>query len=566
MPVAAFYVLAISLVLWIVTEYLPIGRYLYAIGANPRAAELNGIPTRRYVIGAFMASGCLSAIAGVVLAAQLRIGQASVGLEFLLPALVGAFLGSTTIKPGRVNVWGTIVGVAILAVGISGIQQFGGAFYVEPLFNGVTLLIAIGLAGYAQSGVDRYAMRSEQVEQSRPRPATSGTSQQRKSREGRYRRKRTMRSAMRHVTCAFWPCACALSHGGGLACAPMPSPTPRPMSRRSPSRTRPGTVRPPDPGGRAGKTIVYVVGDQRNGGAHGVGEGVQEAAGKIGWTFRHTSTARARSSGRAQAMNQAIALKPDVIVLGGIDATEQAAASRRQPSRASSLVGWHSSAEPGPHRQAADLHQHHHRSRSRSPRQRRRMRCARLRRQGGAVIFTDSAYEIAIAKVGRHGRGDQGVRRLQGPRDRGHAAGRRRNRMPQLTTSLLQRYGKNWTHALSINDLTFDFMAPSLAAAGIKRRRHRTQHLRRRRQRGRLPAHPRRRVPGRQRWPSRCGCRAGSSSTRRTAPSQGEAQRLRRARATCSCRRTSSSMAGQQHLRPGQRLSRAYLKIWNVGS
>jgi ribose transport system permease protein len=64
--------------------------------------------------------------------------------------LVGAFLGSTTIKPGRVNVWGTMVGVIILAVGISGIQQLGGAFFVEPLFNGATLLIAIGIAGYAQ--------------------------------------------------------------------------------------------------------------------------------------------------------------------------------------------------------------------------------------------------------------------------------------------------------------------------------------------------------------------------------------------------------------------------------
>ena len=78
---------------------------------------------------------------------KLRIGQANVGLDYLLPALVGAFLGSTTIKPGRVNVWGTMCGVAILAVGISGIQQLGGAFFVEPLFNGTTLLIAIALAG-----------------------------------------------------------------------------------------------------------------------------------------------------------------------------------------------------------------------------------------------------------------------------------------------------------------------------------------------------------------------------------------------------------------------------------
>jgi ribose transport system permease protein len=150
LPITAIYVLIITVVLWIALEYTPIGRYLYAIGANQRAAELNGIPTRKFVIGAFVTSGLMTALAGVLLASKLRIGQASVGLEFLLPALVGAFLGSTTIKPGRVNVWGTIVGVMILAVGISGIQQFGGSFWVEPLFNGTTLLIAIGIAGYAQ--------------------------------------------------------------------------------------------------------------------------------------------------------------------------------------------------------------------------------------------------------------------------------------------------------------------------------------------------------------------------------------------------------------------------------
>jgi ribose transport system permease protein len=150
LPVTGYYVLVIAVFMWLVFEYTPIGRYVYAIGANPKAAALNGIPVRKFVIGAFVSSGFLAALTGVLLASKLRIGQASVGLEYLLPALVGAFLGSTTIKPGRVNVWGTLVGVIILAVGISGIQQFGGSFFVEPLFNGVTLLIAIGIAGYAQ--------------------------------------------------------------------------------------------------------------------------------------------------------------------------------------------------------------------------------------------------------------------------------------------------------------------------------------------------------------------------------------------------------------------------------
>jgi ribose transport system permease protein len=150
LPITGFYVLGLAFFLWFVLEYLPIGRYLYAIGANPRAAALNGIPVRRYTVAAFVSSGLLTAVAGVLLASRLRIGQASVGLEYLLPALVGAFLGSTTIKPGRVNVWGTMIGVAILAVGIAGIQQFGGSFWVEPMFNSITLLVAIGIAGYAQ--------------------------------------------------------------------------------------------------------------------------------------------------------------------------------------------------------------------------------------------------------------------------------------------------------------------------------------------------------------------------------------------------------------------------------
>lgn len=150
-PIGAFYVLAITIALWLFAERLPIGRQLYAIGANQKAAELSGVPVRSRVILVFVLSGVLTGFAGILLASKLRIGQASVGLEFLLPALVAAFLGSTTIRPGRVNFWGTIWGVAVLSVGIAGIQQFGADFYVEPLFNGLTLLVSILLAGYGQS-------------------------------------------------------------------------------------------------------------------------------------------------------------------------------------------------------------------------------------------------------------------------------------------------------------------------------------------------------------------------------------------------------------------------------
>jgi ribose transport system permease protein len=149
LPVPAFYVIALAVALWLLLERLPLGRYLYVIGSNTRAADLVGIPTRRYSIYAFAGSGLVVGFAGVLLAAQQQIGNPSVGMDYLLPAFVGALLGSTAIRPGRANALGTVVAVSILAIGLSGIGQLGAEFWATPLFNGGTLLVAVGLAGYA---------------------------------------------------------------------------------------------------------------------------------------------------------------------------------------------------------------------------------------------------------------------------------------------------------------------------------------------------------------------------------------------------------------------------------
>ena len=145
-PAPAIYALVVSLTLWVVFEYLPLGRYLYVLGASPRAAELNGISAKRYITLAFVAAGTLASFAGVVLQSQLQVGQSSVGQEYLLPAFTAALLGATSIRPGRVNVWGTVLAVAVLAVTVAGLNQLGAPFFVEPLFNGSMLILAVGLA------------------------------------------------------------------------------------------------------------------------------------------------------------------------------------------------------------------------------------------------------------------------------------------------------------------------------------------------------------------------------------------------------------------------------------
>ena len=145
-PLPAIYVLVICLLMWVVFEFMPLGRHLYVLGANPKAAELNGISATRYVTGAFIVSGLVSAFAGIVLQSQLQVGQSSVGQEYLLPAFTAALLGATSIRPGRVNVWGTVLAVAVIAVIVAGLNQLGAPFFVEPLFNGAMLILAVGLA------------------------------------------------------------------------------------------------------------------------------------------------------------------------------------------------------------------------------------------------------------------------------------------------------------------------------------------------------------------------------------------------------------------------------------
>ena len=79
---------------------------------------------------AFVASGVLAAFAGIVLQAQLQVGQSTVGQELMLPlpAFTGALLGATAIRPGRPNVWGTLLAVAVLAVAVAGLTQLGAPF------------------------------------------------------------------------------------------------------------------------------------------------------------------------------------------------------------------------------------------------------------------------------------------------------------------------------------------------------------------------------------------------------------------------------------------------------
>jgi ribose transport system permease protein len=142
-----FYImLLVALALWVVMEYTPAGRYLFAVGGNAQAARLAGVPVKRVVFYALVASGTISGFAGVLLLAQLRLASYDVGPPYLLAAFSAAFLGATQIKAGRVNVLGTLIAVYLLATGVNGLQLAGAPVYINTLFGGVALLLAVTLA------------------------------------------------------------------------------------------------------------------------------------------------------------------------------------------------------------------------------------------------------------------------------------------------------------------------------------------------------------------------------------------------------------------------------------
>ena len=213
------------------------------------------------------------------------------------------------------------------------------------------------------------------------------------------------------------------------------------------------------------KLVVYVSSDQRNGGPQGAGDGAQEAARAIGWDFRILD-GQGSVQGRTTALNQAIALKPDGIILGNVDTSEQAPVIRRAAMLGIKLVGWHIGPTPGPVSDPPVFT-----NVTTDPREVAKAAAlyAVVDSNGTAKVihFKDSITTISTAKTNAS---EEIIKACGGCRvleTEDTPMGDLANRMASLTTSLLTKYGAQWTYAIAVNDLYFDFSAPSLQSAGV---------------------------------------------------------------------------------------------------
>jgi ribose transport system permease protein len=156
-PLGFYYALILCVVLWYILSYSTVGRRLLFVGRGREVARLSGIAVDRVRLGGFVSSGLMGAIAGVLYVGTTGAADPSSGLTFLLPAFAAAFLGATTITPGRFNPWGAMISVYFLVTGITGLSILGVSTFVQDLFYGGALVIAVTLSQIVRGREERLA-------------------------------------------------------------------------------------------------------------------------------------------------------------------------------------------------------------------------------------------------------------------------------------------------------------------------------------------------------------------------------------------------------------------------
>ena len=145
-PLEFYYAIFICVVVWYLFEYTAVGRRILFVGRGREVARLSGIRADRVRRGCLVASSFLGALAGVMYAGTIGAADPQSGLSYLLPAFAAAFLGATTIVPGRFNPWGATLSVYFLVTGITGLTFLGIRTFVQELFYGGALVVAVTLS------------------------------------------------------------------------------------------------------------------------------------------------------------------------------------------------------------------------------------------------------------------------------------------------------------------------------------------------------------------------------------------------------------------------------------
>ncbi|MFP4697707.1 MAG: ABC transporter permease [Eubacteriales bacterium] len=147
-PFPVILMLIIVVLVHIFLNHTKYGRFLYMTGGNEEAAKLSGIPVNKYKLLAYILSGVIASIGGLVLGARLGSGEVDAGATYLMDAVAAAFIGFSVLGIGKPNAFGTLLGALLMGVLLNGLTMMDFPYYSQDIVKGIVLIFGLGLTYY----------------------------------------------------------------------------------------------------------------------------------------------------------------------------------------------------------------------------------------------------------------------------------------------------------------------------------------------------------------------------------------------------------------------------------
>ncbi|NVO28959.1 ABC transporter permease [Donghicola sp. C2-DW-16] len=160
-PVSIWMLIVVGLVAAYIASRTPLGRFIYAVGGNERAAGLSGVKVNRVKYFVYMFSGLCGALVGIIISSQLVAAHPATGDTFELNAIAAAVLGGTSMAGGRGKIGGTIVGAFVIGVLSDGLVMMGVSSFWQTVIKGLVIIAAVVIDQAQQRVQARVALQAQ---------------------------------------------------------------------------------------------------------------------------------------------------------------------------------------------------------------------------------------------------------------------------------------------------------------------------------------------------------------------------------------------------------------------
>ena len=142
-PIPIIALAVVALAGYVVLSRTRLGRYAYAIGSNPEAARLSGIPVKRYLLMVYVIGGALAGFGGMIAASQVNSGQPNYGIGLELDIIAAAVIGGASLFGGQGTIFGTLIGAFLIALIRDGAVLLGVNTFYQQIIIGVVIWLAV---------------------------------------------------------------------------------------------------------------------------------------------------------------------------------------------------------------------------------------------------------------------------------------------------------------------------------------------------------------------------------------------------------------------------------------